>query len=200
MVGDFNNLELPSDRWGGSRRVLSGTELRAWHHFKWKLCLEDSFVAKLGHPCFSWVIRDATGTIHLLSALLYWGSVYIIKWLDHIYLSTSSRTYLFSLLSTILPGFCLSDHAPILVALKTNGIAIHPSLYRVNSSHLKDKELLDRLTSLWEGIKLEMLEEETEDGAKVEKRFFKGLYDSKKITRAYNKEKAKKRCEKEDAM
>lgn len=118
---------------------------------------------------------------------------WVIKRLDRIYYCESSRGCPFSLSSTILPNFYLSNHAPVLGTLKTQGIAIRPSLYRVYTNHLKEKGLLDKLTPLWEEIKVDILGVDTMDGPMIEKLFFKGLYESKKITRAYGKEKAKKR-------
>lgn len=179
--------------------MLNDTELRAWRCFKRNLCLANSFVAKPGHLCFSWDNKRRHRHNLLVQNSPILGK-HVIRWIDHIYHFISSHTCPFSMTSTILPGFCLLDHALILTTLQTNGIVILPSLYRVNSSHLKDKELHDQLTSLWEGIKLEMLKDEIEDGRKVENRLFKGLYESKKIMRAYSKEKSRKGREKEHAL
>lgn len=73
------------------------------------------------------------------------------------------------------------------------GIAIRPSLYRVNTSHLLDLPLQDKLVTLWEEIRSSV----EQDGSNVDRKFFNGLYESKKITRSYEKERAKQRREKE---
>lgn len=81
----------------------------------------------------------------------------------------------------------------MLDVVKTHGIVVRPSLYCVNTSHLKDKILHEKLTKLWEGIHMQAQLDE----ADIEKIFLKGLFESKRITRTFGKDKAKQRKEKQ---
>lgn len=115
-------------------------------------------------------------------------------WMVWPYLSLSFIFHVsdFSIIFTILYGLCLSDHAPILANVKTKG-TIRRGPYRVNSSHLHGLALQDKLVALWEEIHSTI----SHDGAKFFKHFFKGLYEGKRITRSYGKEKARQRSKKE---
>lgn len=53
FAGDFNMVLAPSDRRGGSGRIVVGAEKRAWNRLTRKLCLADSFIFKPGHLKYS---------------------------------------------------------------------------------------------------------------------------------------------------
>lgn len=120
----------------------------------------------------------------------------VLKRLDRFLFSDSSRPRPFQLLSSILSGFYLSDHAPVIAEIKIIGQPLRPSLYKINTKHLHVVALLEKLRLLWEELKLEVLF----DSSLAVEKFFQGIKHSKKITWAYGKAKAKAKRLKEHTL
>lgn len=83
----------------------------------------------------------------------------------------------------------MSNHAPVFVAITTYSPATCPSLYKINTKYLKDSQLLDKLKSMWEGLKLEVMFDDLVAAEKL----FKGFYLTKRMIRTYGKMKAKEK-------
>lgn len=84
----------------------------------------------------------------------------------------------------------------MIAKVKALGKMERPSLYHMNTSHLKDPTLVDKLKWMWE----ELLALVIEDESRATALFFKGLYNSKRITRTHGKLKAKLRRRKLDEL
>lgn len=51
--------------------------------------------------------------------------------------------------SSLVPGFALSDHAPILGTVSFGSPTQRPSWHRMSSTHLKDPAFVERMQTLW---------------------------------------------------
>lgn len=115
IAGDFNMIKDLRDQCGRPSSLISGSEKRAWNHLRRRLHLYDTFIQHPGHLAFSWDNQHlyrhtpTAQTIHL--------GCHTLRRLDRIYSLDPSRNHLFNISSTILPGFSLSDHAPILATI-----------------------------------------------------------------------------------
>lgn len=192
VLGDFNMVIALEDRRGGSSRILAGREKGAWNRFSRKFCLEDTFHYKPGHLKYSWDSKRLHKHDPNVQNLPKIGDK-VLKRLDHIYIFDFARLHPFSATSTILPGFSLSNHAPVLGSITTIDPNSRPSLYWINVKHLQEEALVDKLRALWSNLGSEF---KGERGKAIEILFW-GFYQSKRITRTYGKEKVAQQRKKE---
>lgn len=107
--------------------------------------------------------------------------------IDHIYNSTSNRRNSLSIALSILLGFFLSNHTHVVARALAPSPCTRPSIYRMNTSHLKEPTLCGKLNQHWSVLQ----EEFRLDLEKVYTIFFKGLYSSCQMTRTYGKDQAR---------
>lgn len=98
----------------------------------------------------------------------------ILKRLDRCYHSVGLLRSSLDISSSILPGFNLSDHAPLLIDLQQR-LHQYPTRYKMNVSHLSDPELVARLEDVWATEQAEA----SIVGRDSTSTFFKCLYKSK---------------------
>lgn len=116
FIGDWNMVENFQDQRSGTNSPLAGKEKRVWNHFKRRLNLIDNFTPKQGHLHFLWDNRQQfrhDPMVQASEAIDYW----ILKRLDRCYHSANLSRSILDISSTILSGFNLLDHAPLLVTL-----------------------------------------------------------------------------------
>lgn len=148
VVGDFNMVDKIGDRKGGSNRIVKGGEKSSWNRLCRKLCLVDSYIYKPGHLKYSWDSKKRGRHDPAVQALQNIGER-VLKRLDRIHFCDFARASKFTICSSIMPGYCLSDHAPVLATIRTTSQHSRPSLYRINARHLQDELLLSKLKELW---------------------------------------------------
>ena len=132
--GDFNMLEDPQDRRGGSRLTIQGQELANWERLVFKLRISDAWHLSniqrgAGSLQFSRSDRKGGRPRDNTSGSQPWGESVVREEVDHERLNESriDRIYLsdyFAILEgeiTIMPGTTLSDHAPVLLTLQQGG-------------------------------------------------------------------------------
>lgn len=149
LMGDFNMIEIMDDHVGGEGKVIYGREARAWANLVRKYNLMDTFVYRAGHLRFSW---DNQRT-HRHDPTNIDGQQFgrrILRRLDRLYAPRPSRISAVVVYSTILPGFALSDHAPIVGTFKMGVPAFCPSCHRMNLAHLQNTAFCNRINLLWE--------------------------------------------------
>lgn len=110
----------------------------------------------------------------------------VLKITDRVHYSEFARHCPYTITSTILPRYCMSDHAPMVATIHFVAPHTKPSLYRVNSHHLKDEKLLSKLNETWEESCREYLLANDQEIDIL----FKGLYRSKRMIRTFGKDKA----------
>lgn len=138
----------PSDRRGGSGRIVVGGEKRAWNRLARKFYLVDSFVYKPGHLKYSWDSKRKFRHNPVVQLLPPIGDR-VLKIIDRIHFSEFARQCPFTITSTILAGYFLSDHAHVLATIRTVDAHTRPSLYCLNTHHLKNEKLLEKLRGMW---------------------------------------------------
>lgn len=149
FLGDFNMIELAADHVGGDGQVIRGREARAWANLVRTFNLIDTYVFQPGHLRFSWDNQR----LHRHNPMNINGRQFgarNLRRLDRIYALRLSRNFNLSISSTILPGFALSDHAPVLATIKTSERQDRPSRHRMNSSHLFQPAYKERMRLLLE--------------------------------------------------
>lgn len=117
----------------------------------------------------------------------------VLKQIDRVYNSVSKRKNAFHITSIIFPGFYLSDHAPIFAMAKSEGPTTKPSVYCMNTSHLDHPDMRPKLLNHWK----ELLDVVIQDDSLVEDKFYKGLYESRRMCRTFGKDMVEKRRERE---
>ncbi|KAL3700305.1 hypothetical protein R1sor_018327 [Riccia sorocarpa] len=150
FAGDYNMITNLSDQTGGTPRTISDDEENSLRSLVQTLDLQDSYWRADGVVQFSWDNRRlATFSPHqdLTGSNLTDGGR-ILKRLNRIYADSSILRNAQS--SEILIGSELSDHLPVLASFQLGQPKkFTRSNYRMNVSELKDKKLLDNLTTLW---------------------------------------------------
>jgi endonuclease/exonuclease/phosphatase family metal-dependent hydrolase len=116
ICGYFNMMEFNSDHKGGAASTIQGGEKKAWLILKRKLRLEDSFHLKQGHLAFSWDSKAIGRHVAENQARLQPGRR--LQRLDRVYSFDTKSAGKYQIHSLVLPGFNLSDHAPVLAELK----------------------------------------------------------------------------------
>lgn len=160
-----------------------------------KLYLVDSYIYKVDHLKYSWDSKKKHRHNPRMPNRPNIGDQ-VLKRIDRIYSSISVHRGNFQTSSTIMLGHCFSDHAHVVATIWVIGLVLRPSLYRMNTKDLEERVLKDKLESLWERLRDETLG----DCEAATSAFFKGLYQSKRITRTHGKLKAKIRRRKEEAL
>lgn len=194
IVGDFNMVEAITDRKEASGKFVQGVEKGAWNKLTHMFWLQDSFQHVPSHLRYSWDSKKRHRHDPNVQARAHIAK-YVLKCIDRIY-STTSACRKLMVTSTILPSFCLSDHAPIIAKIQSLGLIARPSLYMMNTHQLNDPDLKEKLENLWKGLH----EETLLDAINAALIFFKGLYLSRRIARTHGKNKAQERRKKEEAM
>lgn len=110
-------VESFQDQRGGNNTLIAGREKWAWNHFKRRFNLIDNFTPKRGHLNFSWDNRHHFRHDPTVQTQDDIGDR-ILKRLDRCYHSDSLLRSTLDISSSILPGFNLSDHAPLLINLQ----------------------------------------------------------------------------------
>lgn len=147
FLRDFNMVEAATDRMGGSGEILNGREKRAWTRLQRKLCLGDTFKYKPGHLRYSWDSkRQHRHNPTLQEAIVIRDRV--LKHIDRIYKSIAERKIHFALRPHCSMGSLSWDHAPMIATTWVEGLT-RPSIYHMNTSHLKHLELKHKLLDLW---------------------------------------------------
>lgn len=193
--GDFNMVGASSDRKGASSKILQGVEKGAWTRLKRKLWLEDPFAYTPSTLRYSWDSkRKHRHNPSIQNGMLIGKRV--LKLIDRIHSTATPTSRNLKVKSTILLGFCVSDHAPVLAKVRTSGHIERPSIYRMNIHQLNDPELFEKMEIMWK----EKLEEIQQNVTIAPEVFFKGLYESKQLARTHGKLKANSRRQKEDEL
>lgn len=185
--GDFNMIESNQDQIGGNCTTIAGSERRAWQHFARHLLLEDTFCARPGHLRFSWDNRRCfRHSPHLhISA----DGHRTLRRLDRIYCYSQEKNSRFNITSTILPGFALSDHAPVLSTFSFHASCRRFSQHRMNFSHQSDPAYHEKLASIWTTTESRGLMA----GATEEAILFSCLRRARRLDRWWGKQKAQTR-------
>lgn len=147
LCGDFNMIENSGDQRGGACSLVAGREKRAWRHLKRHLLLEDSFVSRPGHLSFSW--DNCRRFRHTPDLLVNPSGSRTLRRLDRVYRSSQKRNSEFNLESTILSGFSLSDHAPVLALFTFHRDNRRFTQHRMNSQHQTDPAFQEWIATMW---------------------------------------------------
>lgn len=158
IVGDYNMIDAQGDRKGGSGKILKGVERRAWNHFKRRFNLVDSHVLKLDYLKYSWDSKHIHRHNPWVQNCQNIGKR-VLKRIDCIYSSQCRLSNSCSISSSILPKYCFSNHAPMLARISTSGPKIRLTMYRINTKHVQEVELLDKLRNLLETLQRDMIME-----------------------------------------
>lgn len=185
--GDFNMIESGHDQVGGQCTTLGGRERRAWQHLARHLQLEDTFRPRPGHLLFSWDNRRSYR--HSPNLLLSPAGSRTLRRLDRIYCYNQEKNPKFNLHSTILPGFALSDHAPVLSTFAFQDDCRRFSQHRMNSSHHSDPIFQERLAEVWNSTE----ERGLNSGISEDIILFRCLRKARRLDRWWGKKKAKER-------
>lgn len=169
-------------------------ERGAWHKFKRKFCIVESYVYK-GHLRYSWENKEFHRHIPTVQNAPLIGD-YVLKRLDRVYAVVTTRCCNFHLSSAILPGFCFSNYAIVVATIKAYGQAHRSLLCRINIRDLKNEVLQDKLEAMWGSFFAKVLL----DNSLACKALFKGLYQRKRLTCTHGKLKAKMKRRKENAL
>lgn len=139
LPGDFNMIESPTDHIGGDGQIIRGREARAWKNLARKLNLTDTFIHKVVRQlCFSWDNQRLHRHNPANADGLQNGSR-IFRRIDRIYAPRQTRSFSIIVSPTTLPGFALSDHAPVVGLLKCGGPTCRPTRHRMSTAHLCTK-------------------------------------------------------------
>lgn len=195
FLGDFNMIELHSDQVGGDGHIIRGREARAWTNLTRTFNLTDSYQRRPGHLKFSWDNQR----LHRHHPANFDGRQFgarTLRRLDRIYAPRSSRRFTNSVSSTILPGFALSDHAPVLALLTAGETQTRPSRHRMNSSHLLQPVFKDRIRRLLE----QHLAKGLQKGWDPERILSRCLKGARKADRCWGKRRAKEKKQRQEIL
>ena len=135
--GDFNMIEVPSDRVGGSHTTLQGSELAAWE----RLCLTLRIDDVWHHAGFG---RERDSLLFSRSDHRVGGAN--LSRIDRFYASDWFRTRGGS--TGILAGTTLSDHAPVILVIADEMRSTSSSV-RIPEHVLLDRHLSERVEAMW---------------------------------------------------
>lgn len=180
-------IETEGDQLGGLCTLIAGREKRAWQHLVRHLQLEDTFGAKPGHLRFSWDNRRCFR--HSPNLRISSDGHRTLRRLDRVYCFCQERNPKFNLTSTILPGFALSDHAPVLSTFTFQVTCRRSSQHRMNSSHQSDPAYQERLHTIWTDTEIRGLA----GGLSEDSILFQCLRKARRLDRAWGKQKARER-------
>jgi endonuclease/exonuclease/phosphatase family metal-dependent hydrolase len=146
FLGDMNMVEYEADLKGGAHNVLRGSEKAAWSHSQRIFHFWDTHAPKPGHLDFLWDSMH----LHRHTRRTQDGRLtnHTLRRLDRIYSFEQPRSPKFSIKSTILPGFSLSDHAPVQGTLTLILEVKRSVIYRMNMAHLASPALQSRITEM----------------------------------------------------
>ena len=140
--GDFNMIEAPEDRCGGSQVTVHGSELAAWERLCMTLRIAD--------------VWHSEGFFRERDSLLFSRSD---RRIGSTNLSRIDRMYVSDLLLDrggsvgILSGTCMSDHSPVLMVLAEGTRSFSQSL-RIPEGVQLDEGLTERIGELWRQAQL----------------------------------------------
>lgn len=154
-------VELASDQIGGRMRPIVGNKGATRRNLKSKFNWEDTHHLIPGCLKYNWGNRRAFRHVPNVSHDTSTGR--ILRRIDRCYAPIPTTRSKFTVSSSILPGICLSDHAPVLIQCTTPGETHKPSAYRMNVSDLKHPTLTDKITAMWQEETLQHQEQNTQD-------------------------------------
>lgn len=181
-------FELPGDHIGGDGKVVFGREARAWTNLVRQLNLRDTFEHRVGHLRFSWDNQRR----HRHNPANVDGQMFgtrILRRLDRLYAPRPSNNFSIEVTSTILPGFAMSYHAPVLGSLRLGATSTRPSCHRMNTAHLMSEAFCDRIRALW----AQRIELGEQSGWGAEETLASCLEGARNIDRCWGKRKAQER-------
>lgn len=186
-------VELASDQIGGRMRPIVGNKGATRRNLKSKFNWEDTHHLIPGCLKYNWGNRRAFRHVPNVSHDTSTGR--ILRRIDRCYAPIPTTRSKFTVSSSILPGICLSDHAPVLIQCTTPGETHKPSAYRMNVSDLKHPTLTDKITAMWQEETLQHQGQDIQDDAFM----ISCLTKAKQIARTWGKQRAaeKQRKEKE---
>lgn len=195
LIGDFNMVEYHADHVGGEGQIIRGREARAWKNLAKKYNLTDTFTPREGHLRFSWdnqrVHRHNPANVDELQF-----GPRILRRIDRIYAPQLSRGFSTTVTSIILPGYSLSDHAPVVASLKSGGHTCRPTRHRMSMAHLRDPTFVSRLVRSWElGV-----ENGLARGWDPEKILHRCLIDAHRADRCWGKRRAKEKRQRREVL
>lgn len=195
LVGDFNMIKAHCDHVGSTGKIIYGREARAWTNMARKFNLMDTFEQRVGHLRFSWDNQR----VHRHNLANVDGRRFgarVLRRIDRFYAPRPSRVYNHTVTSTILPGYALSDHAPILGTFRMGTTTVRPSCHRMNSAHLNDQNYCNRIRSLWE----QQVKRGRRLGWEAEKTLASCFQGARRMDRTWGKRRALERRQRREAL
>ena len=133
IAGDFNMIESPEDRQGGSHVTVHGTELAAWERLCMALGLHDV-----------WHLADFArerDSLRFSRSNRRIGGMNLSR-IDRIYVSDALSDY--GGTTSIITGSCMSDHAPVVVVFRERDAHVS-SVMRIPESVQLDESLTEQI-------------------------------------------------------
>lgn len=148
VLGDFNMIECSEEQRGGNYSTILGDEKHAWFHLLRRMKVDDTILYRPDHLRFTW---DSKKRFRHVLAMQYAPlQDRVPRKIDRGYCPIVKGTSkILSAQLTILPGFPLSDHAPMLLSISLQGDNTRPTQYKMNIDHLADPILQDKICSMW---------------------------------------------------
>lgn len=119
-----------------------------WEEFTRRFKLEDSFATKAETLRFSWDNKQSFFNIPDSNATAN-ADGRILNRIDRICRPKASMRHQLRATSYIIPSFNLSDHALVTAIITTRQRSDCPSYYKMNSSHLIDPILQEKIEHMW---------------------------------------------------
>ena len=137
VAGDFNMIEDPLDRRGGSAATIHGEELANWERMCLKLCILDAWhmpnvYRSQESLCFSRSDRRIGGTNLSRLDRFYVGEAFV----------SNGGTI------TIMPGTTFSDHAPVILTTFGRSTTM-PLRLRIPEKVMLDDRSYSRVRDIW---------------------------------------------------
>lgn len=151
-------IERFYDQRGKNQTIINREEKKVWLHLMQRLKVEDSFVHKDGcRLYFSW--DNKRRFRHVPYAQYLPLGDHILQRIDRIYTPMKQgETKIKESHSFIMPGFLMSDHAPMLLMVKIHGYQTQPTQHKMNTNHLLDPNLQDQIQDMWAAVEISSIE------------------------------------------
>ena len=144
--GDFNMLEDPSDRIGGSFATIHGRELAAWERLIFKLRVVDVWQAENFHKMKDSLRYSRTnkgnGMVNMASS----HDLANMSRIDRFYVSDNFCDK--GGKHGIMPGTILSDHSPVILTIKSESKTMQIQM-RVPEALLMDSQYSGEVERIW---------------------------------------------------
>lgn len=133
--GDWNMVEMEEDRSTKNNIMFMGRQERAWEQIKIVFGIQD-FFDYTSETFYTW----DNGRLNEHRILYGLDSIYTYTSPNE---SSPCREYI------NIGGAIGSEHIPIHFSIKVEGVQPHDSIYKMSSQFLKDLEVIQAITRIW---------------------------------------------------